>query len=202
MSEPIAVAVLAKAPIPGFAKTRLIPVLGAAGAASLQERLIERAVTTASAAAIGPITVWATPHEGHPVFGALRSRLGIGLVRQGNGDLGARMLAAFVAADGPALVMGTDCPALEPGHLRIAAKILCLGTEVVVFPAEDGGYVLMGMRKPQPELFCGLSWGTPGVMEETRRRLHQCGLSWQEPVTSWDVDLPQDLERLQGLRFS
>jgi rSAM/selenodomain-associated transferase 1 len=199
MIEPVAVAVLAKAPIPGFAKTRLIPVLGAAGAALLQERLIERAVATASAAAIGPITLWTTPHEGHPAFEAIRSRHGIALARQESGDLGARMLAALVAANRPAIVIGTDCPALEPGQLRTAADILRLGTDVVVFPAEDGGYVLLGMRKPQPALFAGLHWGSPGVMDETRRRLRQCGLSWQQPVTSWDVDLPEDLERLRGL---
>jgi rSAM/selenodomain-associated transferase 1 len=202
MNEPVAIAVLAKAPIPGFAKTRLIPVLGAAGAASLQERLIERAVATASAASIGPVTVWATPHGDHPAFETLRSRLGIAVVRQASGDLGARMLAALAAADGPALVIGTDCPALEPSHVRSAADVLRLGTDVVVFPAEDGGYVLLGMRRPQPELFCDLCWGAPSVMEETRHRLRQRGLSWEEPVTSWDVDLPQDLERLQAIGFS
>jgi rSAM/selenodomain-associated transferase 1 len=199
MIEPVAVAILAKAPIPGFAKTRLIPVLGAPGAALLQERLIERAVATASAAAIGPITLWATPHENHATFDAIRARQSITLARQGDGDLGARMLAALATAGGPALVIGTDCPALEPGQLRTAADTLRLGTEVVVFPAEDGGYVLMGMRKPEPALFSGLRWGTPGVMEETRRRLRHFGLSWQQPVTSWDVDVPEDLERLRGL---
>jgi rSAM/selenodomain-associated transferase 1 len=202
MIEPVAVAVLAKAPIPGFAKTRLIPVLGAAGAALLQERLIERAVATASAAAVGPIVLWTLPHEGHPAFQAIGSRHGVGLARQADGDLGARMLAALAAASGPALVIGTDCPALEPGQLRRAADILRLGTDVVVFPAEDGGYVLIGMREPQPALFSGLHWGTADVMEETRRRLRRRRLSWQQPVTLWDVDLPEDLERLRRLGLS
>ncbi|MET0538179.1 MAG: hypothetical protein ABWZ64_09495, partial [Xanthobacteraceae bacterium] len=74
MSEPVAVAILAKAPVPGFAKTRLIPVLGAARAARLQARLIERTVETACAAGAGPVTVWAAPDESHAAFQALRSR--------------------------------------------------------------------------------------------------------------------------------
>ena len=99
MNEPVAVAVLAKAPIAGFAKTRLIPVLGARGAAVLQERLVERAVETACAAAIGPVTLWATPDESHPAFQSIGARLGITLARQADGDLGARMLAAITAAN-------------------------------------------------------------------------------------------------------
>ena len=86
MNEPVSVAVLAKAPIAGFAKTRLIPVLGARGAAVLQERLVERAVETACAAAIGPVTLWATPDESHPVFQSIGARLGITLARQVDGD--------------------------------------------------------------------------------------------------------------------
>ncbi len=100
MNEPVAVAVLAKAPLPGFAKTRLIPALGAERAALLQARLIEHAVATACAARIGPITLWAAPDESHPLFHAIAARLGVALARQGGGDLGARMLAAptFCAA--------------------------------------------------------------------------------------------------------
>ncbi len=98
MNEPVAVAVLAKAPLPGFAKTRLIPALGAERAALLQARLIEHAVATACAARIGPITLWAAPDESHPLFHAIAARLGVALARQGGGDLGARMLAAIAAA--------------------------------------------------------------------------------------------------------
>ena len=124
MNEPVAVAILAKAPIAGFAKTRLIPVLGARGAAVLQERLVGRAVETACAAAIGPVTLWATPDESHPVFQSIGARLGITLARQADGDLGARMLAAITAANRCVLLIGTDCPALTLEHLRTAADVL------------------------------------------------------------------------------
>jgi rSAM/selenodomain-associated transferase 1 len=199
MNERVAVAVLAKAPIAGFAKTRLIPVLGAEGAALLQERLTERAVTTACDSDVGPVTVWATPDETHPAFQRLGTRFGIVLARQGGGDLGARMLAAVATVAGPCLVIGTDCPALTIDHLRATADLLRGGADAVVIPAEDGGYVLIGMRQAQPALFADMRWSTSDVMDETRRRLRQLGLTWQEPVTLWDVDVPGDLERLREI---
>lgn len=198
-AEPVAVAVLAKAPVAGFAKTRLIPALGAARAARLQARLIERAVDTACAAAVGPVTVWATPDETHAVFRTLSTHRKVALARQGDGDLGARMLAALKAPDGPTLVIGTDCPAMMPAHLRAAADVLRNGSDAVVCPAEDGGYVLIGMRKPLAALFAGMAWSTDGVVAETRRRMQFHRLTWQEPATLWDVDVPEDLPRLRGL---
>jgi len=197
MNEPVAIAVLAKAPVAGFAKTRLIPVLGAEGAAQLQQKLIARAITTACAAAVGPVTLWATPDERHPAFQAFAARSDVALASQCAGDLGARMLAAIVAAAGAVLVIGTDCPALTAWHLRSAADILRQRTDTVVLPAEDGGYVLIGMRVPQGALFTDMPWSTPEVMSETRRRMRQLGLTSQEPLTLWDVDLPDDLERLR-----
>jgi rSAM/selenodomain-associated transferase 1 len=199
MNEPVAVAVLAKAPIAGFAKTRLIPVLGARGAAVLQERLVERAVETACAAAIGPVTLWTTPDESHPVFQSIGARLGITLARQADGDLGARMLAAITAAKTCVLLIGSDCPALTLDHLRAAADVLRDRAPAVVIPAEDGGYALIGLRTSEPALFSDMPWSTPLVMNETRRRLRTLGLTWHEPVTLWDVDLPQDLERMRGI---
>jgi len=199
MNEPVAVAVLAKAPIAGFAKTRLIPVLGARGAAVLQERLVERAVETACAAAIGPVTLWTTPDESHPVFQSIGARLGITLARQADGDLGARMLAAITAANTCVLLIGSDCPALTLDHLRAAADVLRDRAPAVVIPAEDGGYALIGLRTSEPALFSDMPWSTPRVMDETRRRLRTLGLTWHEPTTLWDVDLPQDLERMRGI---
>ncbi len=192
--EPVAVAILAKAPIPGVAKTRLIPVLGPDGAAALQDRFIARTVETAIAAAIGPVTLWATPDENHPAFASLAVRFSLSLRRQGETDLGGRMLAAF--ADGPTIVIGTDCPALTPGHLRSAAAILRDGIDVVLVPVLDGGYALIGARRPEPHLFADMAWSAPDVMARTRRACARRGLSWREPARLWDVDEPRDLERL------
>jgi rSAM/selenodomain-associated transferase 1 len=200
--EPVALAILAKAPVAGAVKTRLIPALGAAGAAALHARLTERTVETACSAAIGPVTLWVTPAPPDAYFTALASRFPIGLATQPDGDLGTRMLAACRAAAAPTIVIGTDCPALTPAHLRQAADALRAGSDVVVIPAEDGGYVLIGSRRPQPKLFEDMIWGTDTVMAETRRRVAKHGLRSCELPTLWDVDRPEDLARLRTARLA
>jgi len=198
INEPVEVAILAKAPVPGFAKTRLIPVLGPERAAFLQGQLIERAAKTAASATLGAVTLWGAPNASDPVFQEVCARHGFALRPQPEGDLGARMLAAVQAANGPMLVIGTDCPTLTPRLLRTAADSLHSGTDVVLFPAEDGGYGLIGMSRAQPALFDSMPWGTPCVLGETRRRLMQLGLAWEEPALLWDLDVPADLGRLHG----
>src|SRR5260370_15726326 len=190
MNEPVAIAILAKAPVPGFAKTRLIPALGAERAALLAARLIERAAEIASRSAVGPVTLWAAPDESDPLFQALRVRHGMTLARQSDGDLRTRMHTAIAAADGPALVMGTDCPALTSDHLRSAADILRRGTDAVILPAEDGGYVLIGVRAPRAAIFEDMCWGTARVLGGTRRRLRRPRLTWQGTVMLWGLYLP------------
>src|SRR5262249_3288323 len=152
---------------------------------------------TARAADIGPVTLWAAPDQDHPAFQTLAALFGVTLSRQPDGDLGARMLAAIETVGGPALVIGTDCPALLPAHLRAAADALIAGDDVALIPVEDGGYALIGMRKPQPQLFADMAWSTSDVMAETRRRMTQLSLTWREPALLWDVDVPDDLDRLR-----
>jgi rSAM/selenodomain-associated transferase 1 len=197
-TEPVAIAILAKAPIPGLAKTRLIPALGAHGAAMLQEALTARAVETATAAQTGPVTLWATPDATHPSFRELAVRSQIAIKRQPDGDLGARMLATCEAVAGPALVIGTDCPSLSPATLQEAADALRHRNDVVIIPAGDGGYVLIGMRQPRPQLCQTMSWGTDSVMAETRKRIVETELRSFELPALWDIDRPDDLERLLG----
>lgn len=193
----IRIAIMAKAPVAGLAKTRLIPELGAHGAAVLAERLLERAAETATAAAIGPISLWTTPDPGHPAFRALAARHAIALETQPPGDLGARMLAAMTAARGPVVIIGTDCPALTADHLRRAALALQNGNDVVLAPVEDGGYVLIGVNAPQPELTANMTWSTPQVMVDTRAHIARLALRAQELPMLWDVDTPQDFARLE-----
>lgn len=193
-----AIAILAKAPIPGLAKTRLTPVLGEDGAAALQHALIEATVATALAARTGPVTVWATPVPVHPPFDALARSGAVGLAVQPEGDLGARMRAAADAAGGAVLIIGTDCPALTPALLGETAAALSRGEDAVLVPACDGGYVLIGLARPCPGLFTGMSWGTAQVAEETRRRLDARGLRWREWPPLPDIDMPDDLDALEG----
>lgn len=193
--RPVTIAILAKAPVPGFAKTRLIPALGAHGAAAFQERLIEDTVARAREAVLGPIHLWAAPDATHPAFHPFTGDPSIALMPQPDGDLGRRMLAAAKNAR-PVLIIGTDCPALSSALLRDAANVLLSGTDVVVVPAHDGGYVLIGMRTPQPALFENMRWSTPYVLEETRARIRALGIKATEFAPLWDVDEPDDLARL------
>lgn len=193
----VQVAVLAKAPVAGLAKTRLIPALGPRGAARLQRQLTRAAVQTAADAGLGAVTLWCTPHAQHPFFRALRRTTGLACRVQPEGDLGARMHAAFVlhCAAGPLLLTGTDCPPLTAAHLRRAAQALLEDADAVFHPAEDGGYVLVGLRRPQAALFEGIAWSTPEVMAQTRARAAALGLRVRELETLWDVDVAADLAR-------
>jgi hypothetical protein len=193
----VTIAILAKAPIPGAVKTRLIPTIGAHAAAVLQERLTERAIATALAADVGLVTLWCSPDATHSTFLKLVMQQRIILKRQPEGDLGARMLAATAAGNGPVLVIGTDCPALTELHLRGAANALREGNDVVIIPAEDGGYVLIGTRKPQPAIFADIAWGTNTVLADTRTRVIEQRLMLTEQPPLWDVDTEAEYARLE-----
>ena len=190
--SPVNIAILSRAPIPGQTKTRLIPALGAEGAAELHRRLLHATVRTALQAGLGPVTLWCTPDTSHPEFAACVALGPLTLCPQASGDLGQRMLATI---NGPTLIIGTDCPALTPAHLQQAAAALN-EHDVVLIPAEDGGYVLIGLRQPEPAVFANMTWGSATVFEQTRQRLRDTGLSWHELPALWDVDEPVDLARL------
>ncbi len=200
----VRIAILAKAPMPGLAKTRLAPALGAAGAAALAERLLRHAAAQAAAAAPGRVTLWAAPDATHPVFTQLQQQLGLALAVQPAGDLGARMAhvfeTTFATGDGPVLLMGSDIPALDSATLRRAAAALRTQAAVVFVPALDGGYALVGLRAPRQgllaALFDGMTWSTPQVMDQTRQRLAALGVPHAELPAVADIDEPADLARL------
>ena len=196
--DAVRIAVFAKAPVAGQVKTRLAPLLGLEGAAVLHARLVERALAEAAAAAVGPVELWCAPDPDHPFFADCARRHGARLRGQGAGDLGGRMARAFdtVHAEGGALVLvGSDCPALDRHALRDAAAAL-REVDAAIAPAEDGGYGLVALARPHAPLFDGIAWGTATVMAETRMRLARSGLAWRELARTWDVDRPEDYERL------
>lgn len=201
--EPVAIAIYAKAPQPGAVKTRLIPRLGAAGAASLQADLIARTVALAVTAQTGPVSLWCAPDTAHPLFNNLAERFGLALYRQCGDDLGARMADTFetLTRDMPVLLVGTDCAVLQAGHLSACAADLRKGNDAVFLPVEDGGYVLVGLREPAPGLFADIAWSTADVMAQTRQRAKAHGLQISEGTILWDVDRPEDVDRAlaQGL---
>lgn len=199
---PCPVIIFARAPAPGQCKTRLIPQLGADGAANLQKAMTRHAVEVAIAAATGPVIICATPDTTHPDLQALAHETGVQLAAQGEGDLGARMQAAFDAHGYPALLMGSDIPCIKAQDLRGCAGVLADGADAVFLPAEDGGYGLVGLSKPVPQIFAGMTWSASSAMDETRERLRAASLRWREIRTVWDVDEPDDLKRLAASEWA
>lgn len=199
--QQFAVGVMAKAPIPGEAKTRLIPLLGAVAAADLQRELALRALATAIGAAPGAVTLFTAGDGNHPFWRECRAAFDIAVAPQQGTDLGARMrhaLSALLRGHARALLIGTDCPALGPADLAQAATMLC-DTRMVFAPAEDGGYVLVGAREVEPAAFEGIAWGEASVMRDTRAALTavgwQAGIDWTELPERWDLDRPDDFHR-------
>ena len=198
MNAATAVIVMAKAPVPGFAKTRLVPALGADRAAALAERLLHATVAQAVAAAVGPVDLCCAPDRAHPAFVRHADTAGIELSDQGEGDLGTRMARAFERwlVDGRhAVMIGTDAPALDAAMLARAASALS-DADAVLVPAFDGGYALIGLRRAAPSLFDDMSWSTPAVTAQTRERLAAAGLTHIELPPVADIDDADDLVHL------
>lgn len=199
-----ALIVFARAPEPGRVKTRLVPLLGAGGAARLHARMVARTLRTALAAGFDNVYLHCSPGVKNIFFKKMQKRFGVGLRSQGRGDIGQRMQRAFARAlrRHPCVVLiGSDCPALRPADLRAAARALRAGADAVLSPAEDGGYPLIGLRRVSRRLFAGVSWGSDRVLEQTRHRLERLGWRWQELRTLWDVDRPEDVLRLRRSRL-
>lgn len=192
------VLVFAKAPQPGNVKTRLIPLLGSEGAAALHARLVEHTLAVANVALRGSLELHGAPAD-DDFLRYCSAQYGATLVEQSGTDIGERMHAAFarVLANGcsGAVLVGSDSPALTPRHLKLALRALD-SNDAVFAPAEDGGYVLIGLGRLDVRLFEGISWGGPTVMDETRVRLRMLEWRWHELETLWDVDRPADHERL------
>lgn len=206
------IVVMAKAPVPGYAKTRLIPALGAGGAAALAARLLARAVDHAQAACPGGVDLCVAPHADHPAFAALSAaHPDLSTSLQGEGDLGARMARAFdrhLPRAPWVLMTGIDAPGLDATVLQTAAAVVATpasstAPDAVFVPALDGGYALIGLRgglgggeAGAPDLFSDMPWSTATVMQQTRQRLCKLGLRWQELAPLPDIDEPADLVHL------
>jgi hypothetical protein len=187
------VLVFARAPVPGSVKRRLVPRLGSWRAAQLHLRLMRQTLGIAAQAACGPVQLHLTRR--HALFHKHELQKGT--------DLGQRMHRALERAlrrHRGAILIGSDCPALRAADLRRAARLLAGSCDVVLGPAEDGGYVLIGARRVSARLFEGIKWGTPDVYAATVQRLDALRYRWRALRPLWDLDRPDDLGRLRALR--
>lgn len=198
MSTAAAILIFARAPVPGECKTRLIPVLGADGAAALHARLVEHALQVALSSGAGPVSLWCAGDVSHEFFRRCARDFGIALHAQCAGDLGARMLDAFQRTAGPALLAGSDAPCITAQDWGDCAS--ALDTHDAVFlPAEDGGYGLVGLREARAEIFSSMTWSHARVMDDTRARMRDAAMTWREVRAIWDIDEPEDLARLRKI---
>ncbi len=193
----------AKAPEIGRVKTRLVPALGEQGALDLHKQLVERVFSTITRAQLCDVELWVSGSRVDSFFNSLVTTEHNCPIRiQAGEDLGRRMAHAFQATLGEydnVLIVGSDCPVLSSSYLEQALEVLGAGADVVLGPAEDGGYVLVGMSRARPEIFEGIEWGSGRVLQQTREKLKQLGIEWIELAQLWDVDRPEDLERLARL---
>ncbi len=189
------IAVFAKAPTPGSVKTRLVPLLGAEGAARLHANLVTHALATAAATRPATLQLWCSPDASDPFLSACAARFACDTRTQQGVDLGERMAHAF-EGNTPLVLIGSDCPPLRASHISHAWDALEFH-DAVVAPAEDGGYALIALARPCPFLFSDIAWGEASVMQRTREHLARAKLSWLELATLWDVDRPEDYQRLR-----
>lgn len=189
------IVIFAKQPVPGRVKTRLIPALGAEGAARLAREMLERTVAEALATGLA-VDLCGDPdsaqwHE---------ARTGLVLTAQGEGDLGERLARAVRRTLGEGekiLLIGADCPELDRHRLVAAAEALA-SHDAVIHPARDGGYALLGLNRFHPSLFEKIAWSTAAVAGETIARIEALGWSLHKGEALRDVDEPEDLPSLRG----
>jgi rSAM/selenodomain-associated transferase 1 len=196
---PTRIIVFAKAPQPGFAKTRLIPLLGAEAAAKLAQQMLSNTLFNALAADIGTVELCSTPKIDDIAWQGIALPVGIEITDQGEGDLGARLACASERAienTGFVLLVGTDCVEMSATLLREAAQSLH-EHDAVIHCTADGGYALLGLKRYSAVLFSDMPWSTDAVASITIARIEQLGWSLHVGQLLHDVDGPQDLKYLQ-----
>ena len=191
------IVIFAKAPLAGFAKTRLISVLGAEGAAALAHKLLDLAIRQAIDAAVGSVELCMTPADSD-AWKEVTIPTGIICSVQGEGDLGERLARAserVIAAGDSLILTGTDCPALDAQCLRQMTQDLDEADAVMV-PTADGGYAALALKQFHPSLFSEIAWSTDAVALQTRRRIAGLGWSLRQLPMLHDIDQPNDLQWL------
>lgn len=192
----------ARSPVPGKVKTRMQPHLSPAQACQLHSELVLRTCHTLVGAGLGAVELSVAGDTVHPLFEHCRA-LGLSaLTAQAGDDLGDNMYCAIrngLARYDTVILVGSDCPALDKSYLLGALDALTRAP-VVLGPATDGGYVLIGARQIGPQIFAGVPWGTERVYDETTLRLRQLGWEWGALPPLADIDRPEDLQQWELLR--
>ncbi|MEX2515598.1 MAG: TIGR04282 family arsenosugar biosynthesis glycosyltransferase [Gammaproteobacteria bacterium] len=198
MTSSLRIVIFAKAPLPGFAKSRLANCIGPDAAAGLAKRMLLHTLQQALEADVGDVELCVTPSAQSDCWQSFEIPAHVSCSDQAGGDLGNRMatIAEHIIKQGQSvLLIGTDCPALNAGMLQLAANALTR-VDAAIVPASDGGYVLLGLNRFHAALFENIPWSTNRVAEITQQRLES--LNWQIGLlpTLNDIDTPEDLKKL------
>jgi len=193
--------IFTKAPLAGYCKTRLIPQLGEQGAAQLQQQLIENCLERLCKPMLCPTELWCSPDTTHPDLQKLAKLYQLHLYQQQGDDLGQKMYHAMAyCAASYTFIIGSDCPEISSAYIEAGIEQLRSGQDAVIGPAEDGGYVLLGVQQVNKALFEGIRWGTAQVFAQTTQKMTAAGMRWSALATQWDLDDGRDLIRYQRLR--
>lgn len=190
-----AVVIVVKCPEPGEVKTRLCPPLRPEQAANLAKAFLADTVALAQAAGCADVLLGYAPAHATAWFQAHYP--GLPLLPQGEGDLGSRMARLFASAFSQnyaqVILIGTDTPRLAPQRIAAAFSALSTPDSIVLGPAEDGGYYLIGLSGPCLALFEGIAWSTHAVLSETVARAERIGRKVHLLPPERDIDTYEDL---------
>ncbi len=192
--------IFSKAPVVNQVKTRLMTDLTAQQAVDVHVDLTDNTLRLVSSSHIAPIELWCSPDSGHDYFKQCVDKYDVSLHQQGEGSLGDKMHHAICSGLERAqqvVLIGTDCPSFEVQDFEQAFQALTEGTEIALGPAEDGGYVLIGMSQPHQYLFQDIDWSSQRVLSQTKLKIKELALSHFETKKQWDVDSFEDWLRYQ-----
>ncbi len=189
-----------KAPVAGRVKTRLIPALGEQGVCELHRRLTAHVLAEVVNSKLASVELYSDSPE-HKCVKEWADQKTIALYPQVAGDLGAKMAAAIGQAlqqpgVSAVVLVGSDCPGINADYLRKALEALEQGCDLVLGPASDGGYVLIGMKRVHNRLFEGINWGSDTVLQATLKKAHSAELKTVLLSEQHDIDRPGDLPLL------
>ena len=193
-----ALVIFTKNLIEGQVKTRLIPQWGTEGALLLYKDLLRKTLETVVLTEIDDIYLFSTPDIDDPFIKFCSTHFEIDLKLQKGSDLGEKMANAFsemLAKYNDVIIIGCDCPEIKRDDINLASSKLNEGVDIVLGPSEDGGFYLIGMSQARNELFENIPWGSPSVLEETRRKITELKLKSYELKEKWDLDRPEDVYR-------
>ena len=195
--------IFAKEPVMGRVKTRLASSIGDDAALQLHVKMVTQTVEMVTNSGIADAELHVSGDIDHPLFQSLSSRFDIPLRRQHGDNLGERMHRALKTSLEErefSVLIGTDIPAMSGQYIASAFAAVEQGVDIVIGPAEDGGYVLLGASRVDAGWFEGIDWGSPAVLQQSRQKVSASGASYKELPPLWDVDYLQDLQRWQLLQ--